>query len=83
MLVGGGLRPVRIKYIPLLSKVQVGDKIYTASTSSIFPAGILVGEVSAVRGEDEFQTALAVEVSPQVRSSAVKEVFVILDGGKK
>lgn len=83
LLVGGGLRPVRVKYIPLLSKVQVGDKIYTASTSSIFPAGILVGEVSAVRGEDEFQTALAVEVSPQVRSSAVKEVFVILDGGKK
>ena len=77
------MRPVRIKYIPLLTKVQPGDKVYTAATSSIFPAGILVGEVSAVRGEDDFQTALAVEVIPQVRSSAVKEVFVILEGGEK
>ena len=83
LLTGNGLRPVRIKYIPLLTKVQPGDKVYTAATSSIFPAGILVGEVSAVRGEDDFQTALAVEVIPQVRSSAVKEVFVILEGGEK
>ena len=83
LLNGNGLRPVRIKYIPLLTKVQPGDKVYTAATSSIFPAGILVGEVSAVRGEDDFQTALAVEVIPQVRSSAVKEVFVILEGGEK
>ena len=83
LLTGNGLRPVRIKYIPLLTKVQSGDKVYTAATSSIFPAGILVGEVSAVRGEDDFQTALAVEVIPQVRSSAVKEVFVILEGGEK
>lgn len=83
LLTGNGLRPVRIKYIPLLTKVQPGDKVYTAATSSIFPAGILVGEVSAVRGEDDFQTALAVEVIPQVRSSAVKEVFVILEGVEK
>lgn len=83
LLTGNGLRPVRIKYIPLLTKVQPGEKVYTAATSSIFPAGILVGEVSAVRGEDDFQTALAVEVIPQVRSSAVKEVFVILEGGEK
>lgn len=83
LLTGNGLRPVRIKYIPLLTNVQPGDKVYTAATSSIFPAGILVGEVSAVRGEDDFQTALAVEVIPQVRSSAVKEVFVILEGGEK
>jgi rod shape-determining protein MreC len=83
LLTGNGLRPVRIKYIPLLTKVQPGDKVYTAATSSIFPAGILVGEVSAVRGEDDFQTSLAVEVIPQVRSSAVKEVFVILEGGEK
>jgi rod shape-determining protein MreC len=83
LLVGNGLRPVRVKYIPLLAQVSLGDKVYTAATSSIFPAGILVGEVSAMRGEDEFQTSLAVEVTPQVRSSSVKEVFVILEGGNK
>ena len=50
-------------------------------TSSIFPAGILVGEVSGVREDESFQTALTVNVEPQVHSSAVKEVFVILGNG--
>ena len=79
LLVGAGSRPVQIKYIPLLAQVKKGDKVYTSSTSSVFPAGILVGEVSGVREEESFQTALTVEVVPQVRSSSVKEVFVILE----
>ncbi len=78
LLVGSGMRPVRIKYIPLLTHVEKGDKVFTAATSSIFPAGILVGEVSGVRGDETFQTALTINVEPQVHSSAVKEVFVIL-----
>lgn len=81
LLVGSGMRPVRIKYIPLLTHVEKGDKVFTAATSSIFPAGILVGEVSGVREDESFQTALTVNVEPQVHSSAVKEVFVILGNG--
>ena len=81
LLTGNGPRPVRIKYIPLLTRVEKGDKVFTAATSSIFPAGILVGEVSGVREDESFQTALTVNVEPQVRSSAVKEVFVISDDG--
>lgn len=79
LLVGAGPRPVQIKYIPLLAQVKKGDKIYTSSSSSVFPAGILVGEVSGVRTEESFQTAQTVEVTPQVRSASVKEVFVILE----
>lgn len=79
LLVGSGPRPVRIKYIPLLTHVEKGDKVFTAAASSIFPAGILVGEVSGVREDESFQTALTVNVEPQVHSSSVKEVFVILD----
>lgn len=78
LLVGAGPRPVHIKYIPLLTQVEKGDKVYTSSSSSVFPAGIFVGEVSGVREKDAFQTALTVEVIPQVRSSSVREVFVIL-----
>lgn len=77
LLTGGGVQPVRIKYIPLLSEVQKGDKVFTSSTSSIFPAGILVGRVRAVRQDGSFQTAQTVEIEPLVRSSAVKELFVI------
>ena len=83
LLVGNGPRPVRIKYIPLLTHVEKGDKVFTASTSSIFPAGILVGEVSGVREDESFQTALTVNVDPLVSSAAVKEVFVILDNEAK
>lgn len=79
LLVGDGPRPVQIKYVPLLSNVQKGDPVYTSSASSVFPAGILVGQVHAVRKPDSFQTALTVEVNPQVPSSAVREVFVILE----
>lgn len=79
LLVGNGPRPVRIKYIPLLTQVEKGDKVFTASTSSIFPAGILVGEVSGVREDESFQTALTIHVEPLVHSASVKEVFVILE----
>lgn len=83
LLQGGGLGPVRVKYIPLLAQVKVGDEVYTASSSSIFPAGILVGRVSAVREDTSFQTALTVEVEPQVRTAAVKELFILTDEVKK
>ncbi len=82
LLVGGGIHPVRIKYIPLLARVTRGDKVYTSASSSIFPAGILVGYVRTVREDSSFQTAQTVEVVPLVRSAAVKELFVISSSGK-
>ncbi len=81
LLVGDGPRAVQIKYIPLLAQIEKGDKVYTSSSSSVFPAGILVGEVSGQREENELQTSLTVYVTPQVRSSAVQELFVIVNQG--
>ena len=84
LLVGGGSGAVHLKYVPLLSSVQEGDRVYTSASSSIFPAGILIGKVSSVKKGHSFQTALTVEVAPAISSSALKEVFVILDDkGKK
>lgn len=77
LLMGGGTQAVRIKYIPLQAKINKGDKVFTSASSRIFPAGILVGFVRAVREDSSFQTAQTVEVAPLVRSSAVKELFVI------
>ncbi len=77
LLVGGGAHAVRIKYLPLVAQISKGDKVFTSSTSSIFPAGILVGYVRAVREDSSFQTAQTVEVEPLVRSAAVKELFVL------
>ena len=83
LLAGGGTGAVLLKYVPLLSQVKPGDKVYTSAASSIFPAGILAGEVSAVRRGGSFQTALTVEVAPAISSSTLKEVFVILNKDKK
>ena len=82
LLIGQGPRPAYIKYVPLLAQVEKGDKVYTSATSSVFPAGILVGTVSNVMGKDSFQTALGVEIVPQVSSSSVREVFIILEKPK-
>ena len=81
LLIGNGPRPVQIKYIPLLTQVNKGDKVYTSLSSSVFPAGILVGEVSGTYEAEALQTAQTINVVPQVRASAVKEVFVILEEG--
>lgn len=83
LLIGNGPRSIQIRYIPLLAQVKKGDKVYTSASSSVFPAGILVGEVSSIHEEENFQTALTIDVSAQVRASAVKEVFVILDTDAK
>ena len=77
LLVGGGPHAVRIKYLPLVAQIAKGDKVFTSATSSIFPAGILVGTIRAVRNDGSFQTAQTVEVDTQIRSAAVKELFII------
>lgn len=82
LLTGAGPRPVQVKYIPLLTPVEEKEAVYTSSSSSVFPAGILVGHVSAVHNRDALQTALTVEVTPQVYLPSLREVFVILEGKK-
>lgn len=51
MLVGRPDGKCKMVYIALDSDVTKGDKVVTAGLSSVFPRGILVGEVSAVGKE--------------------------------
>jgi len=78
LLVGDGQRSVKVKYIPLSAEIEKGDKVYTSSSSTIFPAGILVGEVLSTEEDGSFKTAYTVSVDPVVKSASVREVFVIL-----
>ena len=80
LLVGDGQRSVKIKYIPLSAQIEKADKVYTSSSSSIFPAGILVGEVLSTEEDGSFKTAYTVNVEPAVKSASVREMFVILGG---
>jgi rod shape-determining protein MreC len=66
----------RLKYIPLLSTVQVGDVVVTSGLTGGFPRGVSIGEVTQIeKGEgDLFQAA---EIWPQVDFSTLEEVLVI------
>jgi rod shape-determining protein MreC len=66
----------RLKYIPLLSTVQVGDVVVTSGLTGGFPRGVSIGEVTQIEKVegDLFQAA---EIWPQVDFSTLEEVLVI------
>ena len=57
--------------------VKVGDEIYTSGQGGAFPAGILVGRVSAVSTKD-YSMFQEVEVTPAVAFSKLRAVLVLL-----
>ena len=58
------------------AKVKVGDEVVTSGLGASFPAGLVVGKVSKIIGDDGmFQS---VEVNPTVDVSRVRAVMVLL-----
>jgi rod shape-determining protein MreC len=58
------------------AKVKVGDEVVTSGLGASFPAGLVVGKVSKIIGDDGmFQS---VEVTPTVDVSRVRAVMVLL-----
>jgi rod shape-determining protein MreC len=68
----------RMKYIPLLSVVQAGDKVITSGLTGGFPKGLPIGTISRIdKAEgDLFQSA---ELVPEVDLRKLEEVLVIID----
>ena len=66
----------RMKYLPLLSSIQVGDRVVTSGLTGGFPKGIAIGAITRVdKIEGElFQSA---EIIPEVDFSRLEEVLVI------
>jgi rod shape-determining protein MreC len=61
---------------PSQSRVKVGDEVVTSGLGATFPAGLVVGKVSKIIGDDGmFQS---VEVNPAVDVSRVRAVMVLL-----
>ena len=67
---------VKLKYIPLLSGVQDGDRIVTSGLVGGFPRGLAIGTITGIEKEEGalFQNA---ELAPEVDLSRVEEVLVI------
>jgi len=58
------------------SKVKIGDEVVTSGLGASFPAGLVVGKISKIIGDDGmFQS---VEVRPTVDVSRVRAVMVLL-----
>jgi rod shape-determining protein MreC len=69
---------VRLKYIPLLSGVQEGDRVVTSGLVGGFSRGLAIGTISRIVKEegDLFQAA---DIVPDVEFQKVEEVLVITD----
>ena len=67
---------LRIKYLPLLSSVRVGDRVVTSGLTGGFPRGLAVGTITSIEKEEGalFQAA---EIAPDVDMSKLEEVLVI------
>ncbi len=82
LLTGAGAADLKIKYLPLLSSVQPGEPVYTSSSSSIFPSGILVGQVTGVEREGG-QSSITLRVEPAAVASSIQELFILTKQDEK
>jgi rod shape-determining protein MreC len=66
----------RIKYLPLLASLRVGDTVVTSGLTGGFPRGIVIGAVLSIQKEEGelFQSA---EITPEADLSKLEEVLVI------
>ena len=76
---GSGSNGVNLKYLPLESAVEKGDKVYTSSSGALFPDGILIGEIRKTGYESKrsYDTSITSKLSPIIDGGSVKEVFVM------
>lgn len=76
LLEGVHVDRLRIKYLPILAEVRVGEVVMTSGLGGVYPKGIPVGRVVAVqkRSGALFQEAI---VEPSIGLSRLEEVLVI------
>jgi len=76
ILIGAGNNMCELKYVPKEEDVQLGDVILTSELGSSFPAGIKIGEVTAVDKKSS-NLSLVIRVKPYVNTNTVREVLVV------
>lgn len=71
-------RQAKLTYLAEGAQVFVGDEVLTSGSGGAFPAGILIGTVSAVKTESGGQLEYGI-VEPGVKYDSLVQVFVIKD----
>jgi rod shape-determining protein MreC len=66
----------RVRYLPLLADVVVGDEVVTSGMGGVFPKGILIGRITSVERKSGalFQEAT---LQPAVDLSRLEEVLIL------
>jgi rod shape-determining protein MreC len=77
ILVGRPGNRCKIIYIALDSDARIGDKVITAGFGSVFPKGILIGEIEKV-GKEEGRLYKYAIVRPSQDLSKLEEVLCII-----
>jgi len=72
----GALGVLKLRHVSYLADVKVGDRIVSSGLGGVFPEGIAVGTVSAVK-PDETGLVLDISLKPAVDFSAIEEVFAL------
>lgn len=75
---GQGTGKLRMNYLPVDAKFEVGDEVHTSPTSASFPPGLMVGRISQVFARDAFLAFQAVELECSVPAGKLKEVMVLV-----
>jgi len=68
---------VELGEVTARSDVVSGDVIVTSTVSSVFPSGIVIGEVERVEREHPRDMFLRIDVRPAVDFNKLEEVFVV------
>jgi rod shape-determining protein MreC len=72
--------PIVVKYIKKRAKeeIQFGDLVVTSGLKSLYPAGISVGRVIAIR-DLEYLTSLEIDIEPVIDFGRIEFVFIVHD----
>lgn len=72
---GDGASGVSLQYVPAIADVAVDDEVVTAGTDGIYPRGLLVGRISAVRRPS---SSLFLELPVTVAADPMRETLVFV-----
>ncbi|MBI4536417.1 MAG: rod shape-determining protein MreC [candidate division NC10 bacterium] len=78
IVVGSFAVGARVRYLPLMADVGVGDEVVTSGMGGVFPKGIPIGRITAVERKSGalFQEAT---LQPAVNFSRLEEAMVLMD----
>lgn len=66
----------RIKYLPLLSTVKVGDRVITSGLAGGFPRGLPIGTITKIE-RHEAELFLSAEIVPDSDFAKIEDVLVV------